>query len=107
MSFKQIFNEGRDSWMVFSINKGKDRWSFKNLESNSINYIKINPQLEIGSIQKFLEEILATPSTMPKTKGIINYSDFAVDVVAGKKSTVYIKKGMFEKIKKTWLLDSI
>lgn len=105
MKFKEFFYEGRDKWSLFSINKGTSKWTFKNNDSNSINYLKINPLMEIGTMQRFLEEIEATSGDFPKTKGEIDYYKFASDVVSGKKPNIYVKSGMLEKIKKTWLLN--
>jgi hypothetical protein len=104
MSFKDIFFEGRDKWSMFSVNKGSSKWTFKNTESNTINYLKVNPLMEFGTIQRFLKEIEASQGT-PKTSGEIDYYQFASDVVSGKKPNIYVKSSMFEKIKNTWFLD--
>jgi len=105
MSFKDIFNEGRDKWDLYSVNKGSSKWTFKNNEMGNVSYLKINPLMEIGTMQRFLEEIGATSGELPKSKGEIDYYQFASDVVSGKKPNIYVKSSMYEKIKKTWFLD--
>lgn len=104
-SFKKYLTEGREPWMKVSLNKGFDRWSFKNLETEQRNYIKVNPSQVLVSIQRFLEEIEAKPGNeKTKTKGHINYEQFAHNIINGKSYNFYIKKSMLEKIKKTWII---
>lgn len=105
MGWKDYISEGRNPWMLFTIKKGKDRWSFRNTQTNKLNYVKISPTNEIGSMQNFLKELIATPGALPKTHGKINYYEFAREVVAGNKHKVYIKSGKFNDIQKTWLLE--
>lgn len=105
MRFKEYITEGRDKWNLFTIKKGNDKWSFRNKETGKLNYIKINKFEEIGSMQRFLQDVKATPPTFPKTKGEIDYYKFASDVVGKKQASVFIKSGKWEDIQKTWLLD--
>lgn len=105
-SFKDYYlKEGRNAWNVFSIKKCNSRWSFRNKDTGSINYIKIKDASNLGGMQKFLEDILATPGERPKTRGEIDYKKFAEDIMSGNKHKVYVKSGKFETIKKTWLVE--
>ena len=104
--FKEYYTEGRNKWDVFSIKKCDQRWSICNTETNQRFYIKLgdNPN-SISGIQKFLEDIIATPAYKPKTKGEIDFHEFAQKIMAKEKANIYVKSGMFDKIKSTWILD--
>lgn len=103
--FKEFYNEGRNKWSIFEIRRGEKKWTFFNTETGTWNVININKNKPIASIQKFLMDICATPGELPKTKGDIDYFQFAHDVVNNNKPKIYVKSGMFEKIKKTWVLE--
>jgi len=106
MKFKDVYYEGRNSWSNFTLKRTNKRWSFMNTESGQRYFVKLGDNTNhVGGIQRFLEEIGATDNTTPKTKGNIDYNQFAMDVVAGKKANVHVKSGMFEKIKGTWIID--
>ena len=106
MKFKDYLYEGRNRWDLFSIKRGAQhkKWSFRNTHTNKFNYIKINPNNEVASMQKFLKSLLATPGTKPKTKGNIDYHDFAQQVIGGKIYKVYVKQGKFQDIQDAWVL---
>ena len=106
MNFKTYYTEGRNPWHLFSIKRGhkNKKWSFRDTQTNSIYYIKIDPNNEIGSMQKFLKDLEATPGTIPKTKGDIDFYDFAVSVIIGDVYKIYVKSGKFQLIKDTWEL---
>jgi uncharacterized protein YjbJ (UPF0337 family) len=54
MSFKDIFNEGRDKWTLYSVNKGSSKWTFKNNEMNNSMGFKGNWNEAKGKLkQKF------------------------------------------------------
>ena len=106
MRFKEFYlQEGRNAWNVFSIKKNESRWTFKNNDTGKLNFIAIKDPSNIGGMQKFLEDLGATPGERPKTFGTIDYKQFAVDVIEGKKSKVYVRSGKFETIKKTWMVE--
>ena len=106
MKFKDVYFEGRNAWNNFQLTKTNKRWSFLNTESGKRYYIKLSDMTNhVGGIQRFLEELGATDSATPKTTGNINYNEFAMDVVAGKKANVHVKSGNFDRIKSTWILD--
>ncbi len=107
MNFKEFYTEGRHRWDLFSIKRGatNQRWSFRNTTTNAINFIKIDPNNEIGSMQKFLKDIKATPGVRPKTQGNIDFHKFARDVIMGDSYKVYVKQGHFDDIKNTWILE--
>jgi len=102
--FIDTYYEGRNPWMVFTIKKNESRWSFRNTETGKLNYIKVSEKDAITTMQRFLEDLGATPGSRPKTMGQIDYKKFAEDVVGGKKANVYVRSGKFETIQKTWLL---
>ena len=107
MSFKEFYiKEGRNRWDLFSIKRGKtnQRWAFRNTNTNKLNYIKINPDNEMTSMQKFLLAVQATPGTIPKTYGNLSMSEFASKVISGEIYNVYVKQGHFQTIKDTWEL---
>ena len=104
--FKDFYlQEGRNAWNVFSIKRCESRWSFRNKDTGKLNYIKIKDPTNLGAMQKFLEDIYATPGEKPKTRGEIDYKKFAEDILSGKKHSVYVKSGKFETIKRTWLIE--
>jgi hypothetical protein len=106
MNFKDFYLiEGRNAWNIFKIKMNDKKWSFRNLETNQLYFIKINENNVFDSLIKFLKDIEATPPTIPKTKGIINYDEFANNIMKGKYATVFVKSGMFEKIKNTWVIE--
>lgn len=105
MRFKNYYTEGRNKWDTFTIKKGDKKWSFINTVTGKRYYIKLNDnETDVSAMQKFLKDILATPGTKPKTKGNIDYHEFAQKVLGKEKATVYIKSGNWEKIRKTWTL---
>lgn len=105
--FKEYLTCGRWRWDLFSIKRGpkNQRWAFRNTHTNQLNYIKINPNNEVASMQKFLKAIEATPGTMPKTFGKLSMMDFAEKVISGEIYKVYVKQGHFVEIKDAWVLD--
>ena len=106
MNFKNFYTEGRDNWSLFELKKTNKRWSFLNTESGKRYFINLGDNVNhVGGIQKFLEEIGATDNTIPKTKGTIDYNNFAMDVISGKKQNIHVKSSNWDSIKKTWLLD--
>ena len=105
MNFKDYLNEGRNRWDIFKIKKNNMKWSFRNQETNKVNYIKIDAENPFNSLKKFLTDVQATPPTLPKTRGEIDYDQFAQDILDGNLGTVYIKSGMFDMIKSTWVIN--
>jgi hypothetical protein len=105
MRFKEYYTEGRNKWDMFQLRKCDKRWSFVNLETKQRYFIKINDPNNAGGMQKFLEDILATDSTVPKTKGTVDFKIMADDIMSGKKSQIHVKSGMWDKIKKTWIVE--
>ncbi len=53
----------------------------------------------------FLRELQATPGVGNKTQGQIDHFTFASNLIKGEKNNIYVKSGMFEKIRNTWLLN--
>lgn len=105
MRFKDFLKEGRDYWFLFTIKRNGVKWTFRNTENGKWNYIKIDPDNEFSSIQKFLKDINAKPGNTPKTKGDIDFHHFAQNVLDSKTYNVYVKKGMLDKIRDTWVLE--
>lgn len=106
MKFKEFYTEGRNRWSVFELKMCEKRWSILNTESGQRFYIKVGEKPnDIGGMQKFLEQLLATPASLPKTKGEIDFHEFATKVVAKEKANIYVKSGMWDQIKKTWVLE--
>jgi len=105
--FKEYFKEGRDKWDNFTLKRTNKRWSFNNTTSGKKYYIKLdgNNVNYIGDIQKFLNDLKATDGSTPKTKGEINYGEFAGQIVSGEKTNIHVKSGNFDKIKNTWIID--
>ena len=104
-NFKEFYlTEGRDKWSLFELKRTSSRWSFQNLDTGKRYFVKLGGENEFGSIQKFLMSILATPKHGAKSKGEINFLDFATEVLNGTKNTFYVKSSFWEKIKKTWEL---
>ena len=97
--------EGRNRWDIFKIKKNNQRWSFRNQETNKVNYIKIDAENPFNSLKKFLTDVKATPPTLPKTKGDIDYDQFTQDIIDGEHGTVYIKSGMFNTLTSTWVIQ--
>jgi len=106
MKFKEFYlTEGRNKWSIFEIKKTAKRWSLLNTETNQRHYIKLNDDpANVGSMQKFLEELLAKDHTRPKTKGDINFNEFATNVLTKEKAKIYVKSGNWERIKKAWVI---
>ena len=107
MKFKSFYiQEGRNRWYKFEIKKTNKRWSVLNTESGQRFFLKLSDkENNISGIQRFLEDTKSTDENTPKTKGKINYEQFARDVIAGKKANFHCKSGMLEIWKKTWLVD--
>lgn len=108
MRFKPFYmSEGRNKWNCFEVKRCTQRWSFKNIDSGKMYYMKLGDKVnDVGDMQKFLTDTLATDHTTPKTRGDIDYKQFAVDVINGKKSKVHIKSGKWNDLSKTWILDN-
>jgi len=104
MNFRDYLREGRNLWCIFKIKKNNQKWSFRNQETNKLYYIKINDENPFDSLKKFLVDVQATPPSLPKTRGDIDYAQFARDIIDGSTGTVYIKSGMFDVIKTTWFI---
>lgn len=100
-----VINEGRNRWDIFRIKKNNMKWTFRNQETNVLNYIKINQDNPFNSLKQFLIDVQATPPTLPKTRGEIDYDEFTQQIIDGDFGTVYIKSGMFDIIKKTWVIN--
>jgi hypothetical protein len=106
MRFKDLYNEGRNEWNSFALKKTDKRWSFSNNESGKRYFIKLSDKVNhVGGIQRFLEDLGVTDNTTPKTKGCLDVNNVMTDLISGKTTNVHINSGVFDKIKKTWLLD--
>jgi len=106
MRFREFYlTEGRNKWSIFEIKKTAKRWSIYNTETNKRYYIKLGEDpANVGSMQKFLEDILATNETRPKTRGEIDFKEFATSVVTNEKAKIHVKSGNWDRIKKTWVI---
>ena len=105
MSFKKFYiNEGRNAWNMFELKQTNKRWSFKNINSGKRYFIKLPEVNNVGQIQKFLVDVKATSSEGLKTKGSIDFGEFARNIVSKKSQNFYVKSEHWEDIKKSWVI---
>lgn len=105
MKFKEFYTEGRNKWNMFELKKCDKRWSFVNTESGQRYFIKMDEPNNVSNIQKFLEDVMATDDTTPKTKNPVDFKRLATEIISGNKTKIHIKSGKWENLKSTWILD--
>jgi len=98
---------GRPKLIKFQLKKNRSKWTFRNLETGQIYYLKINELNPEPSLHRFLQSINAYDEySMPRTSGKVDYRGIIMDILDGKFIHLWIPSNKIKKLKDAYIIDN-